>query len=48
MLELSNAFLAEVERSLIREGLAVKGDSIVLVASSPFLGKRNIIRLLTI
>ncbi|MFO0754821.1 MAG: pyruvate kinase [Thermodesulfovibrionales bacterium] len=48
MLELSNAFLAEVERSLIREGIAAKGDSIVLVASSPFLGKRNIIRLLTI
>lgn len=37
--------MADVERSLVRDGLLNKGDSIVLVASSPFLGKANIIRL---
>ncbi|MBZ0157618.1 MAG: pyruvate kinase [Alphaproteobacteria bacterium] len=42
---LSDELLSEVERSLIREGVITRGDSIVFVASSPFLGKRNIIRL---
>lgn len=46
----SNAILdtdcmAAIERSLVKDGLVKKGDSIVLVASSPFLGKTNIIRL---
>ncbi|MCL5063208.1 MAG: pyruvate kinase [Nitrospiraceae bacterium] len=38
-------FMSEIEKSLIKERLAEKGDSIVFVASSPFLGKPNIIRL---
>lgn len=38
-------FMSEIEKSLIKERLAKKGDSIVFVASSPFLGKPNIIRL---
>jgi len=37
--------MTDVERSLIRDGIIYKGDSIVLVASSPFLGNTNIIRL---
>ncbi len=37
--------MADIDRSLIRDGLVKKGDSIVFVASSPFLGKTNIIRL---
>ncbi|MBF0557999.1 MAG: pyruvate kinase [Nitrospirae bacterium] len=37
--------MADVERSLLKDGILTKGDSIVLVASSPFLGKTNIIRL---
>ncbi|MCC6345706.1 MAG: pyruvate kinase [Nitrospirales bacterium] len=45
MLVLNDVFLSEVERSLIRDGIVTRGDSIVFVASSPFLGKRNIIRL---
>lgn len=38
-------FMTEIEKSLIKEQLVKKGDSIVFVASSPFLGKPNIIRL---
>ncbi|BCB95382.1 pyruvate kinase [Dissulfurispira thermophila] len=38
-------FMLEIESSLIKERLIKKGDSIVFVASSPFLGKPNIIRL---
>ena len=38
-------FVAEIERLLLKEKFIKKGDSIVLVASSPFLGKPNIIRL---
>ncbi|MEW5746808.1 MAG: pyruvate kinase [Nitrospirota bacterium] len=38
-------FMTDVEKSLIREGVVKKGDGIVFVASSPFLGKPNIIRL---
>ncbi|MEW6738549.1 MAG: pyruvate kinase [Nitrospirota bacterium] len=38
-------FMSEIEKSLIKERLVKKGDSIVFVASSPFLGKPNIIRL---
>jgi pyruvate kinase len=38
-------FMSEIEKSLIRERLVKKGDSIIFVASSPFLGKPNIIRL---
>lgn len=38
-------FMSEIEKSLINERLVKKGDSIVFVASSPFLGKPNIIRL---
>lgn len=38
-------FMLEIERSLIKERLVKKGDNIVFVASSPFLGKPNIIRL---
>lgn len=35
----------EIEKSLVEEGLIKKGNSMVFVASSPFLGKPNIIRL---
>jgi len=42
---LDPGFMFEIEGSLIKEGTAKKGDSIVFVASSPFLGKPNIIRL---
>ncbi|MBA4349422.1 MAG: pyruvate kinase [Thermodesulfovibrio sp.] len=42
---LDSDFMLEIERSLIEEGIVKKGDSIVFVASSPFLGKPNIIRL---
>lgn len=42
---LNAAFMSEIERSLVKERLVSKGDSIVFVASSPFLGKPNIIRL---
>lgn len=38
-------FMAEIERALLKNGLAGKGHNIVLVASSPFLGNPNIIRL---
>jgi pyruvate kinase len=38
-------FMSEIEKSLIKEQLVKKGDNIVFVASSPFLGKPNIIRL---
>lgn len=38
-------FMSEIEKSLIKERMIKKGDSIVFVASSPFLGKPNIIRL---
>ena len=38
-------FMAEIERSLTQEFKFKKGDRIVFVASSPFLGKPNIIRL---
>lgn len=38
-------FMTEIEKSLIKERMIKKGDSIVFVASSPFLGKPNIIRL---
>jgi hypothetical protein len=37
--------MSEIEKSLVEEGLIKKGNSIVFVASSPFLGKPNIIRL---
>ncbi len=42
---LDTAFMSEIEKSLIKERLVSKGDSIVFVASSSFLGKPNIIRL---
>lgn len=35
----------EIEKSLMKQRLIKKGDGIVFVASSPFLGKSNIIRL---
>jgi pyruvate kinase len=37
--------LADIEKSLIKQGLVKKGNSLVFVASSPFLGKHNVIRL---
>ena len=37
--------MSEIEKSLAEEGLIKRGNSIVFVASSPFLGKPNIIRL---
>jgi pyruvate kinase len=37
--------VADIEKLLIGERLLKKGDSIVFVASSPFLGKHNVIRL---
>lgn len=38
-------FMADVEKSLLREGVVKRGDGIVFVASSPFLGKPNVLRL---
>jgi len=38
-------FMSDIEKALIKERLAKRGDSIVFAASSPFLGKPNIIRL---
>jgi pyruvate kinase len=38
-------FMAEIEKSLTQEFRFKRGDRIVFVASSPFLGKPNIIRL---
>ena len=42
---LDSGFMSRIEGSLIEERLVQKGDSIVFVASSPFLGNPNIIRL---
>lgn len=42
---LDAGFMAEIETSLIKNRLVKKGDNIVFVASSSFLGKPNIIRL---
>ncbi len=42
---LHSNYMGDIERLLIKEGIVKKGDSIVFVASSPFLGKANIIRL---
>ncbi len=41
-------FMLEIERILLKGGLVQKGESIVFVASSAFLGKPNIIRLHTL
>jgi pyruvate kinase len=37
--------MTAIEKSLLKEGLVKKGGNIVFVASSPFLGNPNIIRL---
>lgn len=42
---LEQDLMKEIEKSLVEEGLIKKGNSIVFAASSPFLGKPNIIRL---
>jgi pyruvate kinase len=42
---LESGLMNEIEKSLVEEGLIKKGNSMVFVASSPFLGKPNIIRL---
>ncbi len=42
---LDEVFMRTVEKSLIKEGFIQRGDNIVFAASSPFLGKANIIRL---
>ncbi len=42
---LEEEFISEAEKILIEDGLLKKGDIIVLAASSPFLGKPNVIRL---
>lgn len=42
---LDSGFMTSIESSLVNERLVQKGDSIVFVASSPFLGNPNIIRL---
>ncbi len=42
---LDSDFMLEIEKTLITEYKFKHGDSIVFVASSPFLGKPNIIRL---
>ncbi|MCX8028061.1 MAG: pyruvate kinase [Thermodesulfovibrionales bacterium] len=42
---LDEVFMKTVEKNLIKEGFIQKGDNIILAASSPFLGKANIIRL---
>lgn len=43
--DIDDAFVRKVEKYLQKEKLAGKGDKIILVASSSFFGKRNIIRL---
>jgi pyruvate kinase len=43
--QIDSAFMAEIERTVLSEDFVKKGDSIVFVASSPFMGKPNIIRL---
>ena len=42
---LDSGFMTRIESSLVEERRVQKGDSIVFVASSPFLGNPNIIRL---
>lgn len=42
---LEEEFISEAEKILIKDGLLKRGDIIVLAASSPFLGKPNVIRL---
>ncbi|MBF0329857.1 MAG: pyruvate kinase [Nitrospirae bacterium] len=42
---LNSAFMAQIEATMLKDKLVVKGDNIVFVASSAFLGKTNIIRL---
>ncbi|HAK89721.1 MAG: pyruvate kinase [Nitrospirae bacterium GWC2_46_6] len=42
---LEAAFMKAIERSLVNERSIKRGDTIVFVASSPFMGKPNIIRL---
>jgi pyruvate kinase len=43
--DLDSGLMMAIEKSLIKERFIYKGDRIVFVASSPFLGKPNIIRL---
>lgn len=42
---LDSGFMARIEGSLVKERIVQKDDSIVFVASSPFMGNPNIIRL---
>lgn len=42
---IDNAFLKETETHLKNLNLATNGDAVVFVASSPFMGNRNVIRL---
>ncbi|MCX8069623.1 MAG: pyruvate kinase [Thermodesulfovibrionales bacterium] len=42
---LDEVFMRTVEKKLIKEGFIQKGDNVVFAASSPFLGKANIVRL---
>jgi pyruvate kinase len=45
MKEIDESFVRRVEKHLRTAAIAKKGDRIILVASSSFFGKRNIIRL---
>ncbi|TAN44870.1 MAG: pyruvate kinase [Nitrospirae bacterium] len=42
---LNSAFMAQIEATMLKDKLVARGDNIVFVASSAFLGKTNIIRL---
>jgi pyruvate kinase len=42
---IDNAFLRETEKQLKSLNLAMDGDAVVFVASSPFMGNKNVIRL---
>jgi pyruvate kinase len=42
--EIDQSFIEEMGRSLKIEAMGKKGDNIVIVASSPFLGRPNVIR----
>jgi pyruvate kinase len=42
--EIDQSFIEEIGLSLKREKIAHKGDNVVFVASSPFLGRPNVIR----
>lgn len=43
-IDIDQSFIKGIETSLKKEGIAKRGENILLVASSPFMGRPNIIR----